>query len=131
MRKVLLVWMLTFMLMMAMSMFVRAAEAVPSDEFNPDHLIVNGVALAPLISVIISVLKGWTKFDSKYIPLINVILGAVGVLVVAVVNEGMSFASALIMTLGVVLGSQVFHETFGHAAVIVKELFSGKQKTTE
>jgi len=90
--------------------------------------VINGVALAPLISVIISIIKGWTKVDSKYIPLINVILGSVAVLVVGVVNQNMTIVSALIMTLGVVLGSQVFHETFGHAGKILQEIFKGKQQ---
>jgi len=98
------------------------------DTFNPEALVINGVALAPLISVIISIIKGWTKVDSKYIPLINVILGSVAVLVVGVVNQNMTIVSALIMTLGVVLGSQVFHETFGHAGKILQELFEGKQQ---
>ena len=92
-------------------------------EFNPDNLIIGGVALAPLISMIISIVKGWTNLGRKYIPLINVILGTVAVLVVGVISEGMPLLNAVIMTLGVVLGSQVFHETFGHAAKIIGELF--------
>lgn len=107
-----------------------AAETV-GVEFNPDNLIIGGVALAPLISIIISVFKSWVKVDAKYIPLINVILGTVAVLVVGVVNNGMSFVSALIMTLGVVLGSQVFHETFGHAAKELQKLFGGKPEVEE
>lgn len=105
-----------------------AAEAMGADTFDPEALVINGVALAPLISVIISIIKGWTKVDSKYIPLINVILGSVAVLVVGVVNQNMTIVSALIMTLGVVLGSQVFHETFGHAGKILQEIFKGKQQ---
>ena len=108
-----------------------AAEAMGADTFDPEALVVGGVALAPLISVLISILKGWVNLDSKYIPLINVILGAVAVLVVGVVNEGMSLASAIIMTLGVVLGSQVFHETFGHAGVVLKELLGKKPEQEE
>ena len=108
-----------------------AAETVAGDTFDPDNLIVSGVALAPFISLLISILKGWVKIGSKYIPLINVALGTVAVLIVSVVNSGMSFTSALIMTLGVVLGSQVFHETFGHAANILKELFGGGKEKVE
>ncbi len=102
-----------------------AAEAVV-DGFDPDSLIIGGVALAPLISIVISIAKSWVKIDGKYIPLINVALGTVAVLVVGVVNNGMTWATALIMTLGVVLGSQVFHETFGHAARIITETFGKK-----
>ena len=102
-----------------------AFAAEVGDSFDPEALVINGVALVPLISVIISIIKGWTKVNSKYIPLINVILGSVAVLVVGVVNQNMTILSALIMTLGVVLGSQAFHETFGHAANIIKDLFGG------
>lgn len=108
-----------------------AEEAVVEDGFNPDNLIVGGVALAPLISILISILKGWVGLNKKYIPLINVALGAVAVLVVGVVNNGMTWATALIMTLGVVLGSQVFHETFGHAAKIITETFGKKSEVEE
>lgn len=105
---------------------VFAAEAVAGAEFNPENLIVGGVALAPLISIIISILKGWTRLESKYIPLVNVLLGTVAVLVVGVINEGMPLVNAVIMTLGVVLGSQVFHETFGHAGKVIAEHFGKK-----
>lgn len=115
-------------LVLSLAVVAYAAEAETGDAFDPEALVVGGVALAPLISVLISILKGWVNLDSKYIPLINVILGAVAVLVVGVVNEGMSLASAIIMTLGVVLGSQVFHETFGHAGKILQEIFKGKQQ---
>lgn len=108
-----------------------AEEAVAEDGFNPDNLIVGGVALAPLISILISILKGWVGLNKKYIPLINVALGAVAVLVVGVVNNGMTWATALIMTLGVVLGSAVFHDTFGHAAKELKDLFGKKEKVEE
>lgn len=114
-----------------MPVIAYAAEAVNEDSFNPDNLIIGGVALAPLISILISIFKSWVKIDKKYIPLINVALGTVAVLVVGVVNNGMSFVSALIMTLGVVLGSQVFHETFGHAAKIIGETFGGKPEVEE
>lgn len=100
-------------------------------EFNPDNSIIGGVALAPLISIIISIVKGWTNLDRKYIPLINVILGTVAVLVVGVINEGMPLLNAVIMTLGVVLGSQVFHETFGHAAKELQKIFAGKKEVEE
>lgn len=120
-RTVLLAVVLTLVLSLAVVAY--AAEAETGDAFDPEALVVGGVALAPLISVIISILKGWVRIEKKYIPLINVILGAIAVLVVALVNEGMTFASALIMTLGVVFGSSVFHDTFGHAANIIKDLF--------
>ena len=118
-------------LVLSLAVVAYAAEAETGDAFDPEALVVGGVALAPLISVLISILKGWVNLDSKYIPLINVILGAVAVLVVGVVNEGMSLASAIIMTLGVVLGSQVFHETFGHAGVVLKELLGKKPEQEE
>ncbi len=102
-----------------------AAEAVV-DGFDPDSLIIGGVALAPLISIVISIAKSWVKIDGKYIPLINVALGTVAVLVVGVANQGMTWVAALVMTVGVVLGSQVFHETFGHAAKIIGETFGKK-----
>lgn len=105
-----------------------AAEAMGADTFDPEQLVVGGVALAPLISVLISILKGWVGIDKKYIPLVNVLLGTVAVLVVGVINEGMPLLNAVIMTLGVVLGSQVFHETFGHAGKILQEIFKGKQQ---
>ncbi|NMA61449.1 MAG: hypothetical protein GX956_06175 [Firmicutes bacterium] len=120
---------LALVLLMTMVPVVAfAAEAVVGDGFDPDQLIIGGVALAPLISIIISIVKGWTNLDRKYIPLINVILGTVAVLVVGVINEGMPLLNAVIMTLGVVLGSQVFHETFGHAAKIIAETFGKKPK---
>lgn len=108
-----------------------AAETVAEDVFDPDSLVLGGVALAPLISVLISVLKGWVKIESKYLPLINVVLGGLAVLVVAVVNNGMSIASAIIMTLGVVLGSHAFHESFGHAGKVIQELFGKKPQPEE
>ena len=118
---------LVLVLLMTMVPVVAfAAEAVVGAGFDPDQLIIGGVALAPLISIIISIVKGWTNLDRKYIPLINVILGTVAVLVVGVINEGMPLLNAVIMTLGVVLGSQVFHETFGHAAKILGDIFGKK-----
>jgi O-antigen ligase len=116
---------LAIVLVLALWIVPVAFAAEVGDSFDPEALVINGVALVPLISVIISIIKGWTKVDSKYIPLINVILGSVAVLVVGVVNQNMTILSALIMTLGVVLGSQAFHETFGHAANIIKDLFGG------
>ena len=116
---------LAIVLVLALWIVPVAFAAEVGDSFDPEALVINGVALVPLISVIISIIKGWTKVDSKYIPLINVILGSVAVLVVGVVNQNMTIRSALIMTLGVVLGSQAFHETFGHAANIIKDLFGG------
>jgi O-antigen ligase len=118
-------------LVLSLAVVAYAAEADTGDAFDPEALVVGGVALAPLISVLISILKGWVGIDKKYIPLVNVLLGTVAVLVVGVVNNGMSFASALIMTLGIVLGSQVFHETFGHAAKILQELFGGGKPPQE
>lgn len=114
------------LLVVFMPVIAYAAEAAATDGFNPDTLIVGGVALAPLISIIISILKSWTGLKPKFIPLINVAMGAVAVLVVGVINQGMSWVTALVMTLGVVLGSQVFHETFGHAAKIIGEVFGKK-----
>ena len=119
---------LAIVVVLALWVVPVAFAAEVGEPFNPEALVINGVALAPLISVIISIIKGWTKVDSKYIPLINVILGSVAVLVVGVVNQNMTIVSALIMTLGVVLGSQVFHETFGHAGKILQEIFKGKQQ---
>jgi len=116
---------LAIVLVLALWIVPVAFAAEVGDSFDPEALVINGVALVPLISVIISIIKGWTKVDSKYIPLINVILGSVAVLVVGVVNQNMTIRSALIMTLGVVLGSQAFHETFGHAANTIKDLFGG------
>ena len=114
------------LVLLVMAPMVALAAEVATDGFNPDTLIVGGVALAPLISIVISIFKSWVKVDKKYIPLINVALGTVAVLVVGVVNQGMTWVAALIMTLGVVLGSQVFHETFGHAAKIIGETFGKK-----
>ncbi len=116
---------LAIVLVLALWIVPVAFAAEVGDSFDPEALVINGVALVPLISVIISIIRGWTKVNSKYIPLINVILGSVAVLVVGVVNQNMTILSALIMTLGVVLGSQAFHETFGHAANIIKDLFGG------
>ena len=125
-RRFALFMLVLVLLVVFMPVIAYAAESVVTDGFNPDSLIVGGVALAPLISIIISILKGWTGLKPKYIPLINVALGGVAVLVVGVVNNGMTWATALIMTLGVVLGSQVFHETFGHAAKILGDIFGKK-----
>ena len=122
---------LAIVLVLALWIVPVAFAAEVGDSFDPEALVINGVALVPLISVIISIIKGWTKVDSKYIPLINVILGSVAVLVVGVVNQNMTILSALIMTLGVVLGSQAFHETFGHAANIIKDLFGGGKPPQE
>ena len=116
---------LAIVLVLALWTVPVAFAAEVGDSFDPEALVINGVALVPLISVIISIIKGWTKVNSKYIPLINVILGSVAVLVVGVVNQNITILSALVMTLGVVLGSQAFHETFGHAANIIKDLFGG------
>lgn len=115
-------------LVLSLAVVAYAAEAETGDAFDPEALVVGGVALAPLISVLISILKGWVGIDKKYIPLVNVLLGTVAVLVVGVINEGMPLLNAVIMTLGVVLGSQVFHETFGHAGKILQEIFKGKQQ---
>lgn len=132
MKKSFALFALVLVLIMAFGPFLAfAAETETGDAFDPEALVVGGVALAPLISVLISILKGWVGIDKKYIPLVNVLLGTVAVLVVGVVNQGMSFVSALIMTLGVVLGSHAFHETFGHAANILKDLFGGKPPQEE
>ncbi len=132
MKKSFALFALALVLIMAFGSFLAfAAEAETGDAFDPEALVVGGVALAPLISVLISILKGWVGIDKKYIPLVNVLLGTVAVLVVGVVNQGMSFVSALIMTLGVVLGSAVFHDTFGHAANIIKDLFGGGKPPQE
>lgn len=132
MKKSFALFALALVLIMAFGPFLAfAAEADTGDAFDPEALVVGGVALAPLISVLISILKGWVGIDKKYIPLVNVLLGTVAVLVVGVVNQGMSFVSALIMTLGVVLGSAVFHDTFGHAANIIKDLFGGGKPPQE
>ncbi len=109
---------------------VASAEVLTSENFTPESLVVSGVALAPLISILISILKGWVKLDSKYIPLINVILGTIAVFVVGIVNEGMTVGASITMTLGVVFGSQVFHETFGHAGKALQELV-GKKPSEE
>lgn len=131
MKRALALFALMLVLIVSMvPMVAFAAEAVTGDTFDPETLIVGGVALAPLISILISIFKSWVKIDKKYLPLINVALGTVAILVVGVVNQGMSFTTALIMTLGVVLGSQVFHETFGHAAKIIGETF-GKKSGSE
>lgn len=114
---------LVLVLLMTMVPVVAFATETTDVEFDLDTLVISGVALAPLISVIISIIKGWTKVDRKYIPLINVGLGTVAVLAVSVVNQGMSFVGALIITLGIVFSSRAFHETFGHAAKILQELF--------
>jgi hypothetical protein len=113
---------------LALPVAVYAAEVV-SDGFDPDSLVISGVALAPLISILISVLKSWVKVEKKYIPLINVALGGVAVLVVGVVNQGLTWPTALIMTLGVVLGSHAFHETFGHTMNILVEIFGKKSQS--
>lgn len=132
MRKRFAAFTLVLMLLIAMMPVVAfAAEAVTGDTFDPESLVIGGVALAPLISIIISIFKSWVKIDKKYIPLINVGLGTVAVLVVGVVNQGLTWPAALIMTLGVVLGSQVFHETFGHAAKILGETFGGGKPEVE
>ena len=91
---------LVLVLLLAVVPVVVFAAETAGVEFNPDNLIIGGVALAPLISIIISIVKGWTNLDRKYIPLINVILGTVAVLVVGVINEGMPLLNAVIMTLG-------------------------------
>lgn len=119
------------LIVMLVPVLAFAEGAAQEEGFNPDNLIIGGVALAPLISVLISILKGWVGLNKKYIPLINVILGGVAVLVVGVVNGGLTWPAALIMTLGVVLGSAVFHDTFGHAANIIKELFGGGKPPQE
>ena len=124
---------LLVLLVMMTPIVATATEAIVEvvGDFDPEALIVGGVALAPLISVLISILKGWVGLNKKYIPLINVGLGAVAVLVVGVANGGLAWPAALVMTLGVVLGSQVFHETFGHAALELKDLFGKKEKVEE
>lgn len=126
MKRQFALFILVLVLLLAVVPVVVFAAETAGVEFSPDNLIIGGVALAPLISIIISIVKGWTNLDRKYIPLINVALGGVAVLVVGVVNNGMTWATALIMTLGIVLGSQVFHETFGHAAKIIAETFGKK-----
>lgn len=108
-----------------------ATEAVAGDSFDPNTLVVAGVSLPMVISVLISILKGWVKIDSKYIPLINVGMGTVAVLAVGIVNDGLSPLNAIIMTLGVVLGSAMFHDTFGHAAKILSEVLGKKPQTEQ
>ncbi len=124
-RNFALVMLVVVLLIALFPVVVFAAEAA-GVEFNPEDLIISGVALAPLISIIISILKGWAKIKPKYIPLINVALGTIAVLAVAILNEDMTWVSAVIMTLGVVFGSQVFHETFGHALKAIGDIFEKK-----
>lgn len=126
MKRVSALFIVVLLLVILVPAVAWAEEAVTDEGFNPDNLIVGGVALAPLISVLISIFKGWVGLNKRYIPLINVAMGAIAVLIVGVINQGMTWATALIMTLGVVLGSQVFHETFGHAAKIITETFGKK-----
>ncbi len=85
------------------------------DEHIIEGLVVGGLALAPLISTLISILKEWLKIPPDKIPLVNVLLGTIAVLLFGIFSSGLSLPASLIMTLGVVFGSQVFHETFGHA----------------
>jgi hypothetical protein len=132
MRKRCVLVVLVFVVAIAlMSAIVCAAETVSEGEFNPEDLIINGVALVPLISTLISILKGWIKLDKKYIPLLNVVLGAAAVLAVGVLNKGMTWSGALIMTLGVVFGSSMFHDTFGHAFQALSEALGKKQQSGE
>lgn len=129
-RKLAFCFVLCILLVSMMSLVAIATEVVteaPAEEFDPDQLIINGVALAPIISIIISILKGWVGIDKRYIPLINVILGAIAVLVYGIVTEGLTPLSAVVMTIGVVFGSSVFHDTFGHAAQALSEVFEKKQ----
>ncbi len=85
MKKSFALFALALVLIMAFGSFLAfAAEAETGDAFDPEALVVGGVALAPLISVLISILKGWVGIDKKYIPLVNVLLGTVAVLVVGV-----------------------------------------------
>ena len=97
-------------------------------EFELDMLVMSGVALGPIISIIISILKASAKVDGKYIPLINILLGAVAVGAVGLVNQGLEPVQAIIMTLSVVFGSQIFHETFGHALKEVGKLLGESQQ---
>lgn len=90
----------------------------------PEDIIIHGVAMAPLVSVIISVLKQWTRMNSKYIPLANVLLGAIAVAAYGLVEQGLSIPATIGMVVGVVFGSQVFHETFGHAGKAIKDSFT-------
>lgn len=86
-------------------------------------MIVHGVALAPLVSMIISILKQWVKLEKQWIPLLNVLLGAAAVLAYSIVEGGIGFDEAVITTMTIVFGSSLFHETFGHAGKALREAF--------
>lgn len=127
-KRLMCILVLTLMLSALWSIVVEAAETAPvENELDLNALAVHGVALAPIVSIIISILKGWVGIDKRYIPLINVILGAIAVLVYGIVTEGLTPLSAVAMTIGVVFGSSVFHDTFGHAANALSEAFGKKQ----
>jgi len=119
---------LIFILALSLSLLFlsQTAFAANSAVFDPQDLIIKGIALVPLISLIISIAKKWLRLKSQYVPLVNVGLGGLAVLLVALIEQGMNLTSAAVMTLGIVLGSQAFHETFGHALNILLELVQKK-----
>ena len=90
---------------------------------NIDDFMVAGIALAPLVSILISMMKEVWKIKSESIPVINLLLGVICVIVYGVFTQDLSLFQSLVMTLGVVFGSQLFHETFGHAGNLIKEHF--------
>ena len=90
-------------------------------EWIQDGILVGGVALAPLISMIISVLKQWAKLPKKWIPLLNVVLGAVAVFMYALIEGDVTVAQGITTTMMVVFGSSLFHDTFGNAGKALKD----------
>ncbi len=91
-----------------------------------EEMILYGVSLVPVVSVLVSIAKGWFGLESRFAPLLNVILGSIAVFVYTMVEGDSVFVEALYTTVGIIFGSQVFHETFGHAANVLRDLLGKK-----
>lgn len=92
-----------------------------------EGILVAGVALGPLVSIIISILKNWVKMDKKVIALLNVFLGIIAITIYSVYVGGLPIASAAISSFGVAFSSKLFHDTFGHALEALLDLL-GKEE---
>ncbi|HHV45067.1 MAG TPA: hypothetical protein GXX57_10450 [Firmicutes bacterium] len=88
-----------------------------------ENVVIMGVAWGPLVSVVISILKGWLKVESKYIQPINWVLGFLGLVLYNILG-GETWYMAILAGLTAVMSSTGFHETFGHMAKYTVEKLS-------
>ena len=97
--------------------------------FIEEGIVVGGLALIPVISVLVSVVKTYWKLDKFQIALVNVIFGVVAVAIYGLVEQQLSLVEATLGAFSIAFGSKLFHDTFGHAGDAILNIL-GKSSTS-